>query len=1021
MSGVLTELAVRQNTLVWVLEIDGLEESYHSAPSSVVLPAYTEAWTHTQQPGIQPGGITASSEELDVMKSVVTVGQVAVTIGVTRTNNAAQFMAVGRSGSPLVATLALTVDQVGAGFVTVNEDISAWPATGELWIGRECITYSARTVAAPFRFTIAVPSSRGWWGSEQRKHVASAIEGWAPRVYSQCVTWQSRKARVLVTSLRPDGTQAAGWVEYISGRIVSNPEVSEDGLSIAINIIPHTDALSINVGGGVSRTGLQQGVHTFDGKSGDQYLCSVGWDVGEAFDEEATFNAGAGIDLPIRYKSHEDTFDISSDPDKGRTGKLVEESSGSSFYVLTPSAAGYLGGPLGQAAGDKIVLTAAAAPFVSIGERWLNAAAWDELIGSPLTTPGAAEVVGWPDVAISRMSVALSPGTHLDVGPVDGQFADVAFNPNDNGAASITFLFNTNAKNAGTVQLTVWSESPLIMYYGVSGFDPDDNKRIWDLEGGEHERFGQSLIRSALATDSNGADFHALVPKATLPIRGYPDAYYQKGESFIHVQDDLFASTSAVLVRWTEWNGDEHLQSVRITGSEPASNVTVGAVGTLLKVDTELDRRNKSFGDWPGQARCTIEEDVSWSSETPGTILLNVLMSGDGDSFNSGFDVFASGANLTAEEVDVDSFLRYPYPDGLAQLLTLSLNTFDSITIRDFIEPILRSIGAALVVRVERVPTTGAGGVLRRRLALEVATSEYAPDALGTILNGDWVGAERPSTTDDNRIVNMLRLQMDYSSEDSEFDLIVNMSDRDSIGEYGPAPVDELDLRGIRMPQSSPADQVALLLPFTASRFSAVGAPRRVISGTISWADSVILNAGAVVIVDAVEVFDYDGDRGVAAVPMRIISIRPDGVHQKAQVKLTWHDATTSGWAPVLKVVAVGGAAIYTVKANEYTESDDPVTGLTLADIDFWNVGDSIRACPLGDFGNSTGGLTVLTIVGNIITLSAPAAPALVVGDTLRPDGFGVAATTVAQKLFAFLADDAATLGATPDPAKEYA
>ena len=305
MSGVLVELAKRQNNYVWLLEIDGLEDTYYSSPSAPTLPPYAQPWAHTPESGVI--NVTAANQELDVMGSVASAGQVAVTIAITRTNSADQLMKVGRSGAGLTVTLAATLEQTGATFVEVNEDIGAWSASGILWLGREAIRYTAKTGVAPFRFTI-IDADRGWFGSEQRRHIASPVEGWSPRIYDTCVTWQNRKARVLVSSLRNGGTTSDGWVEYVSGRIVSNPEISDDGLQLAINIIPHTDALNTEVGGGMLRTGLQQGFHTFDGFTAHRFQYAAGFGAGEAFEANVDLAALAGVPIPVRWEQHERAF-----------------------------------------------------------------------------------------------------------------------------------------------------------------------------------------------------------------------------------------------------------------------------------------------------------------------------------------------------------------------------------------------------------------------------------------------------------------------------------------------------------------------------------------------------------------------------------------------------------------------------------------------------------------------------------------------------------------------------------------
>ena len=993
MSGVLIELARRQNTMVWLFEIDGLQDTYYSSPAAPTLPPYAQPWVHLPQPGII--GVTAADESLDVLGSIVQSGQVAVTIATTRTNDAAQLLKAGRSGAGRMVTLKTTLDQTGAVLVIVNEDISAWAAAGIIWIGREAIRYTARSVAAPYQFTIA-DADRGWFGSEQRKHVANVNSGWAPRIYDACVTWQGRKARVLVSSLRPDGSQATGWVEYVTGRIVSNPEISGDGLKVAVNIQPHTTALDMEVGGGLLRTGLQDGYHVFDGHNGGIFTFSAGFDVGNgARSTVGPAGSAIGAAVPMAWTDFDKNY---ADPaiagaTQARAGMFTLESeAGVTFQQAAPRV-----GP----AWNGTIATIPPTTIATVGGQSVaNVRMMDQKSVNVLTTPGTAEAIQWPDQVCQTISTALSPGT---IDGSAGSFVDLAINP-----AQQTVAVRPNSRDYPDIQFVPFKQSaPDRLTYGISMWGPEDTR----IPG----------VNTNGAAEGSGLGQDAYLD---VPIRGIPSAYYQQGERYLYVQDEITAVPANLKVTWSDFDGTEASRYIRVTSSALASTITVGAPGYILEVDRTTPNfiaLDTSFGNWPGESPAVIEQLVAWYETDPGTIILDLLLSGDGTGFSGAYDVLPSGASLTTAEVDRQSFIRYPYPDGLARTLTLSLNSWDSITIEAIIDPILKAIGAAIVLRLAQVADAGDGGVLRRKLSLVPLGSEYGGDSVHTVANGDWFENSRPSQSVDDRIVNALRLAMNYRQQDDDHELMVLLSDRDSIGEYGAGSVEELDLRGVWIDASSVNDQVLQLLPFTAQRWASIGAPRRQIEGTIAWADAVLLNAGATVIVSAVDIYGYDGARGISAQPMRIVSINGDGYMQTARVKLTWHDSTVSGWAPSLKVAAVTNPSTYTVEANIYTELADPITSQPLEDVDYWQAGDSIRACPLGDYGASTGGLTVLSIVGNVVTLSAPAVPALVVGDTLRPDVYTAAATTTAQQSYAYLGDDAGGLGVTPDPAKLYA
>ena len=1002
---VLTELAKRQNRVVFLLEVDGLENTYYNSPSAPTLPAYTQPWAHTAKGGVV--GVTSATQELDVLESVASGGQVSITIAITRTNDASQFMKRGVAGAGLTVTLATTVAQTGATFVEVNEDLTAWGASGVIWLGREAIRYTAKSGGAPWRFTI-IDADRGWFGSEQRLHRAATATGFAPRVYDACVTWKYRKARVLVSSLRPDGSVSDGWVEYVTGRIVSNPEVDETGTEIAINIIPNTDALNNEVGGDMLSTGLQHGYHAFDGVTAHRFQFRAGWGEGQAFSHDATFASAGANDWPVIYARHTANFATPGTGASVARSGILKETDQLPVYSVTART----GNPGGQVVGDALTVSPNGA--VSKGDRIFNAAAMDTQVASVLTAVGTAEVIQWPDEACERLSATLSPGT---MDGAAGSFVDLRIDPTQD-VITITRLTG----GYPTIEFRPWNADRRALYYGISTFEPSEDAIVAFLEVPE-VRGAAPITRSLSLADVPGDA--AQSGYAELPIRGVALGYHQRGEKFLHVQDDLFSYPSVLQVSWTDngGNGDRRLSTVVFAASgQTAASITADTPGHVITIDSSsrYGFDDISFGDWPGLTICTISQIVAWRNEDPGVILLTLLLSGDGAGFASAtYDVFPNGASLTTAEVDIDSFLRYPYPDGLGRLMTLSLNDFGTTTIREIAEPILKAIGAAIVIRLVPIAASGDGGVLRRKLSLVPVGSEYSRDSVATVGNGDWVGVSRPAVSNDERIVNTIRLSMNYDTTDDEYDLIVTANDSSSIAEYGNGAAEELEMRGVVMNPADVPDQIAQVVPFAAHRFANLGSPRAQIEGTIAWADAVSMSAGAVVVVTADDAFNYNGTRPVTSQPMRIIRIDGSPSDQTATVKLVWHDATVSGWAPCLQVSAVTSAAIYTVEANQFTEMTDPSSGAILKDIDYWAIGDSIRACPRGDYANSTGGLTVSNIAGNIITLSGNAAPALIVGDTLRPDNYDVVATTTDQKLFVFLASSTSLLDAI-DPAKSY-
>ena len=761
------------------------------------------------------------------------------------------------------------------------------------------------------------------------------------------------------------------------------------------------------IGGASLRTGLQHGYHTFDGQGADRFMMSIGYGPGEAFKEDVTFASAAGAAVSCRWKSHVTNFDIATGGTGSRGGTVSIDATPNVAYDVTA----HNGADNGTAAADSMTLNPVTAVAIGANAVIQNTAAWDQINVTPLAVNGVAEVVGWPADALAKMNTEMSPGSVVGL---DGRFSDVAIAPSYPGGPALVIRPNTGA-NSQRVRLTPWDGNFNRLYYGIGVFAPENTVRVSDIEGDPSSTAIYRNSREGWLGDNHDN----LVGRQNyrVQIRGVADAYYQKGERYIHVADDVIAADSRVRLRWTEHDGTERRWAMGISTVQTAATITPGSPGHLLEVPENERASSLSFGDWPGQARCTSEQDVAWSHADPATVLLQILMSGDGRGFNSSSDVFPRGANLTTDEIDADSFYRFPYPDGLATDLSFSLNDIDSSPIEQVIDPILKAIGGALVLRVEQTASTG--GIYRRKLTLVPLGSEYAGDSIKTITNGLWLAERRPTPSEDARLVNRITVLVNYSPSEDEHRLSISVRDQDSIGENGASSIEEIDLRGVTVDAQSPTDQVRAVIPFTAQRFSNLGKSRRQVTGNISWADALLLNAGSTVLVSATNVANYDGTMGVVNQPMRVISIEPSPYKQEAQVKLTWHDRTLSGVAPSLKVTSVVSSSIYVVAANAYTEAISPVDDSAQTDISFWSVGDSVRACPRGNYGGSTGGLTGTDITGNQITLSAAASPALVAGDTLRGDDYTAAATTEAQKAYQHPADDSATLGAG-DVAKIY-
>ena len=135
-----TGLQQAQTHFGFLLYIDGIPEVYYSGG---VAPTVSTTWPYVATPGLQEW--RPESQTISPQSGIVEGGGGTVVIAETRGNGAQARLLKRRGGTTLQVTLATTIEQ---GYdnttVTVNEDNSAWPASGELWIGQECMHYTSR-------------------------------------------------------------------------------------------------------------------------------------------------------------------------------------------------------------------------------------------------------------------------------------------------------------------------------------------------------------------------------------------------------------------------------------------------------------------------------------------------------------------------------------------------------------------------------------------------------------------------------------------------------------------------------------------------------------------------------------------------------------------------------------------------------------------------------------------------------------------------------------------------------------
>ncbi len=969
---------------VFWLEIDGYHRVFYSGTTAPTVGA-----GYTTTPGLTaPSRLSARA---NLMDATVRPSTCSVRVGRIDGVDIQDLRRRAPGGATRFVTLAASIPQSGAApyTVAVNESITSWPASGTLWIGQEALQYVSKDVGLK-TFTVNA-LGRGYLGSQVMEHVAAPSEGWAPRVYSECVTWTNRRARVWTDEQLIDGTLAGEARCEIDGWLRGAPIDAGSGM-YEVQLESVSAVLDIEVGGVELTTGLQHGEHAFDGENAHLLnTVALAWATGAAWSVRTTLPslaAGTAI-LGIPWDTHSAVFDNTLLD--ARRGWI---SVGVNRYRPTTAGA-YVGFPSNGT--GSINIAGALVANIAAGELVQNTEVVHFALASTLTTPGTAEVVGWPAEAMDRILTTVQPGTKAGA---NGLWADIDWVAAPSGN-TLGFVTNIAAEISGQYEVRMSNPGAQTCIGFCLGQDmPVNTSTGLHAPGWAHEP--QKL-----------SSFSGNAPSLYVPIRGVALAWHSPAETWLHVEDDVFGSPTAaqpIQVQATlSYGGEERTTSFTIIGKAAASTVTVGAKGWLLEKAPGSFGVGLPLADWAGQPATSIRQVVRWVETSPPIIMLQLLMSSEGAGYTSAdYDVLPFGAALESSQVDIASFERYTVPaQGRSAHRTYEL--LEGKSLRAFLADLAKSISAAMVERLDR--STG-----RRVIALVKAGHPSRFDSAATIADGDWASQDRPRGVDDRKVVNSVKALMNWDADEPGLTVIVN--DRDSIGDNRRTEREELQLHGVTIRASSVSAQRAALFPIAAERFGLWAYRRIVVRGGLCYSDALLLDPGSVVTFSATDVDDYDATRGLSDAIGIVQSITRTPDKQQATVEIVYWGTRVSGWAPAMSATAAPAADQLTVSANAFSDAADPITGGAVTDAGFFAVGDAVEVVPIGDWPNRVT-TTITGIVGATITLGAAHGLAGPYWGTIRPQAYD--AGTATMRAYVFAADDAGTLGAAADAAFVYA
>jgi len=981
-----------------------------------------ERTLHTGLTNLSPAGTTFDPETC-----FASGGQVSLQVAVLDDNHANELLRIGIRGADHRCTLAAPLTQTtsvdgatGTRYMEVNEDISEWDSTGYLHIGQEAITYQGRTTSSPYKFELI---QRGAFDTRVRSHDIDEARGFYPRVRSEPTTWTRRPARVYIASV-PYGTVADGsdWTELCNGYIRETPAVTSNGRLIGLTVTPWTSALKEPLEGSGRTTSLQTGYHIFDGSVGNYIEGSVAqiWREGNAFNERVASTTAAGVSPPvindIAWQTHSDVFDVTQLQSVRRGDILIGANQTRYQLNSTGGNTTYIPNPLDRTGGIRLGTDPLPVSVTAEGERVRNAQCQVDVKASGWVTPGTAAAVSWPQDLMSALNSAWTPGTKDGS---DGLWADMSVIPFDGSVDSAVLqLWANYASAAGPMYVKLSHPNSMDealvaeprdnLWYGLSFQDPDDYKVInltdgsSGIDGPLSTRSG--FIREEVAVDAAIDDENREPTK--IRIKGFADAFWQTGEKFILVEEDIFPDAPfAINVEWEE-AGQTYSQRMRITSKSAATASFAGVPGYLLRVDDDWKTNSLSFGTWRGASAPKITTSNHWRNDLPWVVMLQLLLSSEGGTYGGVYDVLPYGLGLSTDEVDVDSFIHSSLPAGrCAQIDDLWLT--DETNIQDFIESMLKLNGVAIVTKL------GTDG--KRRLTLVSNGQSGITKTVGSITDNDWADGGRPVTHNQVPIINAIEVECNVTREGDSL-LTVRVEDRPAIAEHGRSEVESIKAPWLQLQQESEAAHEAALFAPAVDRFALFNAPRREYEGTVAYSLVSQLDVGDTVLVSASNVWTTRGVKGLTNAPMRLLSIKPNLKRNSATVRLAYYPLNMSGWAPAARASYLPTSTLISFSNNTYSDVADG-----LKDIEYFSEGDIVRLVPPGDFDSATV-RTIDTISGSSVTFTEPhgqTTGSSLAGLSMRSVEWNEASTD--HKRYVFMCDADGKLGAIDTVYTEWA
>jgi len=976
---------------VFVLEVKGLPIRYYSGPAPSTMATHIDTGGEIAFTDVRAiTNVSPYQAQLDPSGGVAEYSPVSISLAIDRkrgdsNNPHVVFERCGLRSSTTKAKITANMlhDDTASHTLNIDTDLTSLSYPRIMHIGAESVKVSA----APSNSTLTI-SQRGVAGTPIQSHVLQLEGVSTPEITTDITTFRGRRASLWVAIQYRDGS-VSNYTELINGFIESSPV--GDGHTITLNLLPLVCLIDSNVLPRSRETGLLHDYHYFQADRANQVEYMVS-NVNRVSISPLIDNSANHVDLPEGGIEFSDLFDIG----------LVDDNSDEIYYhPRYPSFN----------RGDEQVFAEAYRDPNSNGkdQGFTYSDTLGEITALPPSPSGRTptgmgagtrrelkrfeiasdEVVQWP----RAFRDAINDNAPTSISGLDGAWGRFGVVPRGD---SDELLVSSYVSQEVGVAVEFWTHTNTYRTSLTADFDPTvipgqywENGGFpeWHIPDIERLHYGYDFQ----SIDSDEYPFEPILPQeynrvtrasgrggfsryentnqpqsvSSFRVRGPAKAFYQLFENSILVRDSLDLPTSAGSSVFTlkveyydrqagEMKNQTFLATHQTTVSYDGSNI-----GYRIHLKNQFNNDNRSFGDWPNLPPAVISLADRYTSIPGNEVLLRILQNGGGSEINGEYDLGGVGLNLKTSDINLPSFEQFTNLSGIS---AFDGDIDNTINLRDVVDPILKSMGAAMVMKRD---TTG-----KSKLTLVPIGLEQTAGALGSFNDTSHIYATpAPLSLIYEDIVTAINFKLDYREGDFKQEILVNNAE--AIARYNEEQREiTLELRGVRTEDIGNTYQEILnfFKPVFGRLFRLLSNPLRLWRFSVGTGASINTDLGAYYRITSDHLKGYGDTYGISNSIGMIRSINQDLIGEGCELELLHTDSSVAGWHDSGIVSSVIDLDTVEISANAYSDYDQ--LGNSTNDVDWFSPGDKVLYYPIADQSNTTQ-LTIDSISGNQLTFTA--------------------------------------------------